>query len=333
MGPRQVTPASVRWNVPSEVHAYPSVHPEVRRPRGDSSRDVGVISRALSACIPLSPAEPVPSTALGSSSWVFAAPLSTFDRYRPGPQGLPCAGSRSLLVTTTERVPPDLRLIFRATRWVRGSLAALARHPATCLSWDSFKACALLPTLPVRVRSRSLENAASNQLTDAIRPRGFAPPRRFAPRSGSRACCIPEPARVRSVSASRRPLPHDPPEGGASFGPEATGHPRYALTPLEEVPPTAAVLASPRALAPSPLRQPPLAMATLGHEALLRCRVRCSCRLLPVDRSPLLPWAYFPSRVLTGPREPTRGVSTSARSTHAPSARHAVADASNCPFR
>jgi hypothetical protein len=52
---------------------------------------------------------------------------------------------------------------------------------------------------------------------------------------------------------------------------------------------------------------------TLDLEALLHCRVRSTCRPLPVDWRPLLPWAWFPSRVLGEWDNPTRRVSASAQ--------------------
>ena len=77
----------------------------------------------------------------------------------------------------------------------------------------------------------------------------------------------------------------------------------------------------------------PLAIPTLGLEALLRCRVRSSRTPLPANRSPLLPWAWFPSRALAGPRGPTRCVSTSARALSLRRRGYAVASASARPLR
>jgi len=79
------------------------------------------------------------------------------------------------------------------------------------------------------------------QPVSAFRPRGFSPPRRFTPHSRSRACCIPVPEGVRRVCAPQatasntavRRRPHHP-SYPANF-------PAAPFTPLEEVPPTAAV--------------------------------------------------------------------------------------------
>jgi len=45
-----------------------------------------------------------------------------------------------------------------------------------------------------------LPSARLCYLSSAFRPRGFSPPRRFAPHTGSRVCCAPQPVRVRRVS-------------------------------------------------------------------------------------------------------------------------------------
>jgi len=52
-----------------------------------------------------------PRFAVGSSSVVFAAPLSTFCRCQPGPQG----------TSRCEMVPLDLRLVFRVSVSARGA--------------------------------------------------------------------------------------------------------------------------------------------------------------------------------------------------------------------
>jgi len=100
-------------------------------------------------------------------------------------------GWDSLMIFASSPERPDwLETTIKpsASRGIRSKRVPLCRHHR----------CAYAPI------SR---NAVSNQLTDAFRPRGFAPPRRFTTRFGFWACCIPEPAGVRSVSASRRPLP------------------------------------------------------------------------------------------------------------------------------
>jgi len=68
-----------------------------------------------------------------------------------------------------------------------------------CPSSDILRSRPLPTTLP-------LPSAFQCKLVDSFRPRGFAPPRRFTPRSKFRACCIPVPEGVRAVSASKPPL-------------------------------------------------------------------------------------------------------------------------------
>lgn len=88
--------------------------------------------------------------------------------------------------------------------------------------------------------------------------------------------------------------------------------PQRLFAPLEEVPPTAAVLRP--IVADRPLPFPSCryafvrstaeairATTTLDFRALLRCRVRGAPRPLPVRARPLLPWALFPSRVRAKP--------------------------------
>jgi hypothetical protein len=228
----------------------------------------------------------------------------------------------------TERVPPDLHLIFRATRLARGVVAAVARHPVSCLSWDSFGAVCPSADIP-GMRPLPEGNRASNQLT-----RGpsswFRTTSTVCPHTGFRACCIPVPARVRSVSASRRPLPPGSTEVELALVRKATGHPRYALHTPRRSPPDrsrthVAVSPCPLVVRPASFRR---TTPTLDLEALLRCRVRSSDAPLPVRRSPLLPWAWFPSRVLARPKGPTRCVSTSARALSLRRCSRAVASAS-----
>jgi hypothetical protein len=63
--------------------------------------------------------------------------------------------------------------------------------------------CAPPPTCPLRVHSRQcchrLRPDGYQPARIAFRPRGFSPPRRFAPRIGLQACCILVPERVRHV--------------------------------------------------------------------------------------------------------------------------------------
>jgi hypothetical protein len=104
-----------------------------------------------------------------------------------------------------------------------------------------------------------------------------------------RAYCIPVPEGVRSVSttvdhssSARKQVPPD--KSGGRWRSGRIGHfPDCAFTPLEEVPPSAAVphrcgrcplVVVPPSWTPLPVTS----SATLDLEALLRCRVRSDCR-------------------------------------------------------
>jgi len=233
----------------------------------------------------------------------------------------------------TERVPLHLHLVFRAARSVRGVVAAVTRCPVSCLSWDSFGAVCPSADIP-GMRPLPGGSRASDQLTRGP-PSWFLTTSTVSPHTGFRACCIPVPARVRSVSASRRPLPPGSTEIELAWVRKATGHPRYALHTPRRSPPDCsrthvAVSRCPLAVRPVSFRR---TTPTLDLEALLRCRVRSFEGTLPLLRSPLLPWAWFPSRVLARPKGPTRCVSTSARALSLRRCSRAVANASARPFR
>jgi len=152
-----------------------------------------------------------------------------------------------------------------------GHLASRGIHLVVCPSSDVTRARPLRVTLPS-------PSACWLPPACSFRPRGFAPPRRFPPRSGSRACCIPVPEGVRSVSRSRAPLQST----RRSLVRCARGFPVCAFTPLEEVPPPAAAPhrcgRCPLAVGPPRHHRCRCCAATLDLEALLRCRVRCDRR-------------------------------------------------------
>jgi hypothetical protein len=194
-------------------------------------------------------------------------------------------------------------------------------RPPDLLSWDSSRPCRsrsprpLPPTSPPSVHSRqaSLPGFGLRGTTSevAFRPRGFAPPRRFAPLDGSRACCIPQPV-VGFVAfpcaptceprgpKTERAAPASPSPRRVSYPPKDSPRPQpyritAALAPLPLLPSLSARLpATPFPGCPllAPRRRP------LGFEALLRVRVRTSSRPFPAGRRPVLPWASLPSKVL-----------------------------------
>jgi hypothetical protein len=193
----------------------------------------------------------MPSIALGSSS--FGLRCSPFD-LGPSPGGSLGSSLRALRVRrqTNGRVPRDLRSPSERPVPMRGAWTAVACGATPCLSWDSphgvpLLRCPSLASTPGDVAATVGRLVATP--ADSFRPRGFAPPRRLPPRSRSRACCIPVPEGVRSVSGSRRPLQRSEDRLVRCV----RGFPVCAFTPLEEVPPPAA---APRRRGTLPLLSP-----------------------------------------------------------------------------
>jgi hypothetical protein len=120
-----------------------------------------------------------------------------------------------------------------------------------------------------------LPSARRCNLSSTFRPRGFSPPRRFTPHTGPRACCIPQPARVRRVSEAAEPVPSDHGQGRERNG----GGP------------------------PSPL--PATRVHTLRRVFLVdsRCRITAvRCHLVVTGAHPIVTAAEAAARV--GPGEP-----------------------------
>jgi len=85
----------------------------------------------------------------------------------------------------------------------------------TCLSWVYYAECPSSDSTPCvhsQRRCRLLRLRGANR-TVPFRPRGFSPPRRFAPHWSARVYCNPMPNRVRCVYSPHPPSPI-PPEGG-----------------------------------------------------------------------------------------------------------------------
>jgi hypothetical protein len=195
-------------------------------------------------------------TALGSSSVVFAAPLSTFCRLRPGPQGLPSCGSslqslptesrRSLIrfASSSERLdwpevsPTRLPVLSPpASHRIRSKRAPRCRH-LQCASTPGSKlpsARRYHPTSPV---------PSSWFLTTATASSAHRLPGLLHPGTSSRFAAFQGRRPPLDTTRLRRIGP--PVRKTAAF-------PAALFTPLEEVPPTAATDASPRCVAPSPL--------------------------------------------------------------------------------
>jgi len=118
-----------------------------------------------------------------------------------------------------------------------------------CPSSDILRSRPLPTALP-------LPSASQRKLVDSFRPRGFAPPRRFTPRSKFRACCIPVPEGVRRVSTPCRRLPPCLPK---KTGSHPDGHSTFPLRPSHppKKSPQLQPFRIPAAVAPSSLRLHP----------------------------------------------------------------------------
>jgi hypothetical protein len=145
-----------------------------------------------------------------------------------------------------------------------------------------------------------------------FRPRGFSPPRRFTPHPRSQACCILIPEGVRRVSTRGLRLPRLPdPKTRDPSHPVIRVLSRNAFHTPRRSPPTCSSLPCDSfrshhcdrcllAVVPSAARwiAPAAFPTTLDLEALLCGWVRSDRLPLPAGCRPLLPWAWFPSRVL-----------------------------------
>lgn len=204
----------------------------------------------------------------------------------------------SLLNNSLEELLMTFASSSERPEWPEVSSSKLPSTSYTCLSWDSFE-CAPHPTSSVRVHSRQRCRCLRSSrctLADSFRPRGFAPPRRFTPRSKFRACCIPVPEGVRRVSTPCCRVPPNLPKKTGSHS-DITAFSRCALHTPRRSPPASSRTASLRPLPPRRcacalhMNKFMLPSPTLDLEALLHCRVRSASRPLPVVGRPLLPWA------------------------------------------
>lgn len=229
-----------------------------------------------------------------------------------GSSGISLARAPVQFVRIVGGVPRDLRLVRSATS--RPEIRCRrCRGLVSRLSWDSLLVCESKSPCrrhPLHASTPSNVAAAFGQLgsrlANSFRPRGFAPPRRLSPHADSWACCIPLPARIRRVSTPLLPLAARAiREDDLALRPVSLGLSRCAFHTPRRSPPECSRVASLRPLPPRRcacarlLSEDNFRSPTLDLEALLRVRVRCDHPLLPGDDRPLLPWASFPSRVLT----------------------------------
>jgi hypothetical protein len=182
---------------------------------------------------------------------------------RPSPVRGPAGqvrGVASVRRTARHRRSIPLALSFEASarcRAPRGCLpdAEAPETPGPCLSWGSLRCC---PSTG-HIHRASTPEAGTLSRPDtggseepwgrrhhpsslSFRPRGFAPPRRFPPREGPRACCIPLPVLGFAALPSARSLRPDIDTARAptGCGGEA-GQLPATLRPFEEFPPFPAV--------------------------------------------------------------------------------------------
>jgi len=132
-------------------------------------------------------------------------------------------------------------------------------------------------------RCRLRRSGITCQVPDSFRPRGFSPPRRVPPHTKFRACCIPVPEGVRSVSRLCLPLVARRPESRWLASGENTAS-SLRLHTLRRSPPADSRIASLRPLPPrrcasgskTLAETRDLYPATLDLEALLRLAGPCS---------------------------------------------------------
>jgi hypothetical protein len=175
-----------------------------------------------------------------------------------GPRGQ-VRGVASVRRTARHRHSIPLALSFEASARCRASRGATRtpkrRTPRPCLSWGSLRCRPstghihrastpdIEPLFTIRCGgSEEPWGRRHHPSSLSFRPRGFAPPRRFAPREGPRACCIPLPvlgfAALPSACSLRPDI--DTARAPTGCGGEA-GQLPATLRPFEEFPPLPAV--------------------------------------------------------------------------------------------
>jgi hypothetical protein len=255
----------------------------------------------------------VPSTALGSSSLGFAAPLSTLARCRVGPQGLPSRGPPQRCITQLERVPRDLRLISRAATSRPEELRRRCRRPRSSPLvgfvrvnppllrhrwWSQLPAVLPLPSAgPAPAAPTCSVLVVSHHLDGLLLPPG---PGLVASRYRKGFAAFPLALAARSPDAPKSTRWR--PAQTQAF-PLRASHPPKKSPRQQPRRVTATLASSPSSLRARAVLRPRCPL-TLDLEALLRCRVRTDRRSLPSDHRPLLPWASFPSRVLARTARP-----------------------------
>jgi hypothetical protein len=158
----------------------------------------------------------------GSGSLAFPAPSSTFRRCRPGPRGVPFLAAAPTEAGADD--PHDLGLPFEA-------LARALVPPRGRSSSREIRAPLHRHHLRASTPGSKLPSARLCDLSSSFRPRGFAPPRRLAPHTGSRVCCTPQP--VRGSPRFRRRRSRSRPKTVADL---RAPSPRRGFTPFEECP-------------------------------------------------------------------------------------------------
>jgi hypothetical protein len=112
--------------------------------------------------------------------------LLTFRRCRPGPRGDP--------IRRPPRPKPEPATLMTLASTSKRPRRALVPPRGRSSSREIRRAPP--PTCPrASTPGSKLPSARRCQASSAFRPRGFSPPRRFAPCAGSRVCCAPQPVR------------------------------------------------------------------------------------------------------------------------------------------
>lgn len=114
----------------------------------------------------------------------FLAPSSTFRRCRPGPRGVPFRRP-----PRPKPRPTTLMTLASSSKRPLERWSHLSAGPPLMRFASPLHRHVLCASTP----GSKLPSSRRCQASSMFRPRGFSPPRRFTPHTGSRVCCAPLP--------------------------------------------------------------------------------------------------------------------------------------------